>query len=102
MVFSVFKDALAVDAAHHDMINSCPRVDAAFPWPDTILFGTLTCPLCPMVIHILYNCLLAFSIASCSMTSNSEKSFTLLNLTRGFPFRSTKPYKVSSSSSVMP
>ena len=52
--------------------------------------------------HIIYNCLPTFSIASCSMTSNSEKFLTLLNLTRGFPFRSTKPYKVSSSSSVMP
>ena len=47
VVFCIFKDALAVDAAHHDMINSCPRLDTAFPWHDTILFGTLTCPLCP-------------------------------------------------------
>ena len=45
--FCIFKDALAVDAAHHDMINSWPRLDTAFPWHDTILFGTLTCPLCP-------------------------------------------------------
>ena len=36
MVFCIFKDALAVDAAHHDMINSCARLDAAFPWHDTI------------------------------------------------------------------
>lgn len=47
MAFSVFRDALAVDAANHDMINSCVCLDAAFPWHDTILFGTLTCPLCP-------------------------------------------------------
>ena len=47
VVFCIFKDALAVDAAHHDMINSCPRLDTAFPWHNTILFGTLTCPLCP-------------------------------------------------------
>ena len=44
MVFSIFKDALAVDAAHHDIINSCARLYAAFPWHDTILFGTLSCP----------------------------------------------------------
>ena len=50
VVFCIFKDALAVDAAHHDMINSCARLDAAFPWHDTILFGTLTCPLCPLFI----------------------------------------------------
>ena len=49
VVFCIFKDALAVDAAHHDMINSCARLDAAFPWHDTILFGTLTCPLCPLL-----------------------------------------------------
>ena len=42
VVFCIFKDALAVDAAHHDMINSCARLDAAFPWHDTVLFGTLT------------------------------------------------------------
>lgn len=52
VVFCIFKDALAVDAAHHDMINSCARLDAAFPCHDTILFGTLTCPLCPLKISI--------------------------------------------------
>ena len=36
VVFCIFKDALAVDAAHHDMINSCARLDAAFPWHDII------------------------------------------------------------------
>ena len=53
MVFCIFKDALAVDAAHHDMINSCAQLDTAFPWYDTILFGTLTCPLCPLLVEIL-------------------------------------------------
>ena len=58
VVFCIFKDALAVDAAHHDMINSCARLDAAFPWHDTILFGTLTCPLCPVnIAQMLSNCL---------------------------------------------
>ena len=36
VVFCIFKDALTVDAAHHDIINSCARLDAAFPWHDTI------------------------------------------------------------------
>lgn len=51
VVFCIFKDALAVDATHHDMINSCARLDAAFPWHDTILFGTPTCPLCPWAVN---------------------------------------------------
>ena len=36
VVFCIFKDALAVDVAYHDMINSCSRLDAAFPWHDII------------------------------------------------------------------
>ena len=52
VVFWVFKDALAVDAAHHDMINSCARLDAAFPWHDTIYSGHW--PVCATRLTSIY------------------------------------------------
>ena len=41
VVFCIFKDALAFDAAHYDMITSCARLDAAFPWHDTMALSVM-------------------------------------------------------------